>query len=93
MLCWGITSPAIVVVRRMARCPRPYSVRPSCRGKRLPSTVWDGYGSNITQLAQAVPVAGFFNTMTDDDGVVRALPLLAEYQGNTTNPWPWPYSA
>ena len=61
--------------------PAPVLGAAQLQGKRLPSTVWDGYGSNITQLAQAVPVAGFFNTMTDDDGVVRALPLLAEYQG------------
>ena len=26
-------------------------------------------------------MAGFFNSITDDDGVVRSLPLLAEYQG------------
>lgn len=61
--------------------PAPVLSAAQLQGRRLPSTVWDGYGSNITQLAQAVPVAGFFNTMTDDDGVVRALPLLAEYQG------------
>ena len=61
--------------------PAPALNTAQLNGKRLQSTVWNGYGSNIAQLAQAVPVAGFFNTMTDDDGVVRALPLLAEYQG------------
>ena len=47
----------------------------------LRATSWNGYGSNIEQLALAVPLAGFFNSITDDDGVVRSLPLLAEYQG------------
>ena len=47
----------------------------------LRATEWNGYGSNIEVLARAAPAAGFFNAMADDDGLVRALPLLAEYQG------------
>ena len=50
-------------------------------GSLLNATVWSGFGSNIGTLAQAAPAAGFFNAMTDDDGVVRSLPLLAEYHG------------
>ena len=50
-------------------------------GRRVFATQWDGYGANIEPLAEAVPRAGFFNAITDSDGVVRALPLLAEYQG------------
>lgn len=51
------------------------------RGLPLSSTTWDGYGSNIPILAQASPRAGFINSVTDDDGVVRSLPLLAEFNG------------
>lgn len=51
------------------------------QGRQLRATTWNGYGSNIALLAQAAPVAGFFNAMNDADGVVRSLPLLAEYQG------------
>lgn len=51
------------------------------QGRPLRSTTWSGHGSNIAVLARAAPVAGFFNAMNDDDGVVRSLPLLAEYQG------------
>lgn len=51
------------------------------RGLPLSSTTWDGYGSNIPILAQAAPRAGFINSVTDDDGVVRSLPLLAEFNG------------
>jgi len=40
---------------------------------------WHGFGANIPLLAQAVPLAGFFNSLTDPDGVVRALPLLARH--------------
>ncbi len=51
------------------------------QGRQLRATTWNGYGSNIAPLAQAAPMAGFFNAMNDADGVVRSLPLLAEYQG------------
>lgn len=45
-------------------------------------THWDGYGANIGRFAAAARDAGFFNPMLDPDGVVRAMPLLAEYDGH-----------
>jgi adenylate cyclase len=45
------------------------------------ATVWDGFGSNIAKIADAAPQAGFFNPVTDSDGVVRSLPLLARFEG------------
>ena len=51
------------------------------RGLPLGATTWRGYSSNIEALTRAAPAAGFFNSITDEDGVVRSLPLLAEYQG------------
>lgn len=45
-------------------------------------TRWTGFGSNILTLARAAPAAGFFNSITDPDGVVRALPLVARYAEN-----------
>ena len=42
---------------------------------------WTGYGSNIEPLTQAATSAGFFNALTDPDGLVRTAPLLAEYEG------------
>ncbi|HRL99187.1 MAG TPA: adenylate/guanylate cyclase domain-containing protein, partial [Acidovorax sp.] len=61
--------------------PPPALTAERLRGLPLRATSWGGYGSNIDTLAQAVPTAGFFNSITDEDGVVRSLPLLAEYQG------------
>ncbi len=43
---------------------------------------WNGYGSNIIQLAHVAPMAGFFNSLTDPDGVVRALPLVVRHADN-----------
>jgi adenylate cyclase len=61
--------------------PPPVVTRQQLMGQALRATAWNGHGSNIPLLAQAAPVAGFFNAMSDDDGVVRSLPLLAQYQG------------
>ncbi len=44
-------------------------------------TQWSGYGANLTALTDASPQAGFFNAMSDIDGVIRSAPLLAEFQG------------
>ncbi|HWS74035.1 MAG TPA: adenylate/guanylate cyclase domain-containing protein [Quisquiliibacterium sp.] len=44
-------------------------------------TTWTGYGGNLPVLQKAASGAGFFNPVVDADGVVRALPLLAEFEG------------
>ncbi len=61
----------------------PTTVMPkeSVQGRPIRFTSWNGYGSNIPQLAKAAPLAGFFNSITETDGVVRSLPLIAEYKG------------
>jgi adenylate cyclase len=49
--------------------------------RKLAVTTWNGYGANVMPLQRAARSAGFFNPVVDRDGVVRALPLLAEYKG------------
>ena len=61
--------------------PAPALHQAALQGRQIKATSWTGYGSNIEQLARAAPMAGFFNSITDGDGVVRSLPLLAEYKG------------
>ena len=61
--------------------PAPAIARGAYPPGSIPATEWNGYGANIAALAQAAPQAGFFNALTDGDGVVRALPLLAEHGG------------
>ncbi|WP_342620300.1 adenylate/guanylate cyclase domain-containing protein [Rhodoferax sp. GW822-FHT02A01] len=61
--------------------PEPVIRADALQGRMIRSTSWTGYGSNLEVLAKAAPVAGFFNSITDSDGVVRSLPLLAEYKG------------
>ncbi|MDP2016323.1 CHASE2 domain-containing protein [Hydrogenophaga sp.] len=50
------------------------------QGRPVRITRWDSAESNIPALAQAAPLAGAFNALPDKDGMVRSLPLLAEYQ-------------
>ncbi|HSV45466.1 MAG TPA: adenylate/guanylate cyclase domain-containing protein [Ramlibacter sp.] len=61
--------------------PTPVMGKESLVGRPIRFTSWNGYGSNIPQLARAAPMAGFFNPIVDADGVVRSVPLLVEYQG------------
>ena len=42
---------------------------------------WNGFGANIPVLTQAAPRSGFFNAVTDPDGVVRSAPVIASFEG------------
>jgi len=60
---------------------------PVMEGVPLPAnftgfTRWNGFGANIPEIAAAAPAAGFFNSVTDQDGVTRSLPLIADYDGH-----------
>lgn len=62
--------------------PRPVAQAAHLREQGHALTSWNGYGANLEAIQQAAAGAGFFNPMVDADGVVRALPLLAEHGGN-----------
>jgi adenylate cyclase len=62
--------------------PAPVMTKEALQGRPIKFTSWNGYGSNIAQIANAAPVAGHFNPIPEGDGVVRSLPLIAEYKGN-----------
>jgi adenylate cyclase len=62
--------------------PAPVMGAETLGGRTIRSAPWNGHGANIAPLATAAPLAGFFNAVaSSSDGVVRTLPLLAEYQG------------
>lgn len=61
--------------------PAPVMTPQVFQGRTARFTTWDGYGSNIETLAGAAPMAGFFNSITDTDGVVRSLPMVGEFKG------------
>ena len=50
-------------------------------GRPISFTLWDGYGANLPQLQNSAASAGYFNALADADGVVRRVPMIAEYNG------------
>lgn len=67
--------------RKSGVLPAPVMTRENLQGRPIRFTSWNGYGSNIERLARAAPAGGYFNSMTDTDGVVRSIPLIAEHNG------------
>jgi len=61
--------------------PAPVMGKDALQGRPITFTTWNGYGSNIPLLAAAAPMAGHFNPISEGDGVVRSLPLIAEFKG------------
>ena len=61
--------------------PFPVMDADSLQGRPIRFTSWNGYGANIATLAKAAPMGGFLNSITEGDGVVRSIPLVAEYKG------------
>ena len=61
--------------------PKPVMDKQLLQGRPIKFTSWDGYSANLDILAQAAPIGGFFNSITESDGVVRSIPLLAEFKG------------
>ena len=61
--------------------PAPVMGKEALQGRPITFTSWNGFGSNIARLAAAAPMAGHFNPIAEGDGVVRSLPLIAEYKG------------
>jgi adenylate cyclase len=66
--------------RVAGRLPEPVMEKESMRGRPIKATTWTGYGSNIGSLANAAPLGGYFNPFVDPDGIVRSVPLVAEYR-------------
>src|SRR5688572_11729289 len=61
--------------------PAAVMQKESLHGRPIRFLGWNGYGSNIEQIARAAPMAGFFNPILDTDGKVRSIPLVSEYKG------------
>jgi adenylate cyclase len=67
--------------RTSGQLPAPVMQGSALQGRPIKFTSWSGFGSNIEALSKAAPMAGFFNSVTDLDGVVRSVPVVAEHKG------------
>ena len=67
--------------RMSGSLPGPVMAGATFQGRSIRFTSWNGFGSNIETISKAAPMAGFFNSITELDGVVRSLPLIGEFKG------------
>jgi adenylate cyclase len=67
--------------RTAGSLPTPVLSNADVKGRKVPAYSFSGYGANIAPLTKVAPLAGHFNPVADIDGVVRSVPLLAEYKG------------
>jgi adenylate cyclase len=61
--------------------PPPVFAAGSFKGRQINFTQWAGYGSNLAEFQSAAISAGHFNPIVDFDGVVRRIPMVAEFDG------------
>ena len=68
-------------VQQKGLLPQPVFPRDAFAKKPILTTSWDGYTANLDRLQKSAASAGHFNSITDDDGIVRRVPMLAEFAG------------
>jgi adenylate cyclase len=61
--------------------PRPVLPRGTFDGRNVRFHEWQGFTGNLPAYLANAAGAGHFNPLTDLDGVVRRVPLLAEFDG------------
>ncbi len=61
--------------------PQPTFAASAFKGRPIEFTLWNGYGANLPELQEAAASAGHFNPRIEEDGVVRRVPMLVEYNG------------
>jgi len=66
--------------------PLPVFTAESLEGRPIRTTSWNGYTANLEVLQKGAASGGHFNSNTDDDGIVRRVPMLAEYNGGYYEP-------
>ncbi len=67
--------------KRIAAIPEPVLPKGTFTGRSVGFTNWVGYGGNLAEFQKAAAGAGHFNPFVDFDGVVRRVPMLAEFEG------------
>jgi adenylate cyclase len=68
-------------VQKKGTLPPPIIVAKSFEGRTVATTSWGGYTANLDVLQKVAASGGHFNSRTDDDGIIRRVPMLAEYDG------------
>jgi adenylate cyclase len=56
------------------------------RGRAIEFARYQGYGANLPLFQAAALGAGHFTPLVDEDGIIRRVPMLAEYKGQFYEP-------
>lgn len=67
--------------QRAGQLPKPALAKGIFQGRNVVVTRYTGYGANLEELQSAAASAGHFTPLPDEDGIVRRVPMLAEYEG------------
>jgi adenylate cyclase len=62
--------------------PEPVLPKGVFQGRNISPQRFEGYGANLSELNAAASGAGHFNPYIETDGVVRRVPMIAEYAGD-----------
>lgn len=68
-------------IQKKGLLPRPVFPREAFAKRPIYTTSWNGYTANLEGLQKTAASAGHFNSNTDEDGIVRRVPMLVEYDG------------
>jgi adenylate cyclase len=69
------------LVQRKGALPPPILTSKAFEGRSVATTSWGGYAANLDVLQKAAASGGHFNSRTDHDGIIRRVPMLAEFDG------------
>ncbi|HKA38899.1 MAG TPA: adenylate/guanylate cyclase domain-containing protein, partial [Burkholderiales bacterium] len=68
-------------LQKKGTLPPPVLIPKDFQGRTVRTTSWGGYTANLDVLQKAAMSGGHFNSRTDDDGIIRRVPMLAEHGG------------
>jgi len=68
-------------VQKKGMLPAPILSSKSFEGRTVATTSWGGYTANLNVLQKVAAGGGHINARTDDDGIIRRVPMLAEHGG------------
>jgi len=66
---------------RIGVLPEPLLPAGIFAGRKIDFKDYQGYTANLAALQKAAPAAGFFSVDPDPDGIIRRVPMLAEFEG------------
>ena len=68
--------------QKLGAIPEPVLTKGTFSSRSIAFTSWNGYGGNLPEFQKSAASGGHFNPLVDFDGVVRRVPMIAEFEGD-----------